>query len=94
MQPTPRMSEHARQRCRDMGISTKVAKRIVQHPAITHCAKEGRVLVTSDKHPEYAVVYAPSDPPVIVTVLFNTQVRYERQGATWRELETQEPTAC
>jgi hypothetical protein len=84
---TPKMTNHGRERCVEMGISTKVPKRIVRDPSITHVAKDGRMIATSDVHPEYAVVYAVDEDGThwIVTVLFNTQVRYKREGATWTE---------
>lgn len=85
---TPRLSGHARERCAEMGISTKVAKRIVQYPSITHSTRDDRMLAISDLYPDYAVVYAdePMTGKTIITVLFNTQVRYTREGATWKEL--------
>lgn len=85
---TPKMTKHAVQRCAEMGISTKVAKRIVRNPSITHAAREGRMVATSVDHPDYAVVYAAdreTESVWVITVLFNTQVRYERNGVTWVE---------
>lgn len=84
---TPRMTVHARDRCREMGISTKVAKRMVQDPSITHTTRDGRMIATCDAYPDYAVVYAVSEDRThwIITVLFNTEVHYERNGATWTE---------
>lgn len=86
----PRMTLHARQRCAEMGISTKVAKRMVKNPSVTHTTKKGggdRIVCTSVEYPLYAVVYATGDDGItwIITVLFNTQVRYERNGVTWQE---------
>ncbi len=70
-----------------MGISTKVAKRIVQRPSIRHTTRDDRMMASSDDYPEYVVVYADGvdGDCWIITVLFNTQVRYERNGATWTE---------
>lgn len=89
----PKMTEHARQRCAEMGISTKVAKRMVKNPSVTHTTKKGdgdRIICTSDEYPLYVVVYSVGrDGNIwIITVLFNTQIRYKREGASWVE----EPT--
>lgn len=89
---TPRLTEHARQRCAEMGISTKVAKRIVQHADLTRGSGKGapdcRIARCSD-YPEYAVLYNPyqEERPVIVTVLFQTEADYVRQGETYVEVE-------
>lgn len=81
---TPRVSVHARERCAEMGISTKVAKHIVRHPSIDRPGNTwtGCRVAVSDLHPEYAVVYDP-ECCVIVTVLFRTTERYARQGQTF-----------
>lgn len=85
---TPRLLPHARERCAEMGISTKVAKAIVKAPAMTYCGKPGtdsRVAV-SDDIPEYAVVFYPETealPPIIVTVVFRTPDDYVRDGETY-----------
>lgn len=96
---TPRLTEHARRRCREMEISTKVAKQIVRAPDVTRPCCHGpgphdAMVATCDRHREYAVVFLParcvSNPaatPLIVTVLFRTRVRYTRQGATYRALD-------
>lgn len=81
---TPRMSIHARERCAEMGISTKVAKRIVQRPDLTRPGstkpgEDGRLIAVADAYPEYAVVFDPVDL-VIVSVLFRTEVEYTREG--------------
>lgn len=85
--PTPVMSRHARERCAEMGISTKVAKRIAARPSLTYGGNPGtpsRVHV-SDEHPEYAVVVGPPPSPgarpVVVTVLFREHQDYVRNGA-------------
>lgn len=84
-QPTPRLTDHAKDRCAEMGISTKVAKQIVRHPSVVRPGKAetGCRVVTSDRHPRYAVVLGPEEDPVIVTVLFNTPDFYKRNGATY-----------
>lgn len=74
MNTTPVLTEHARQRCAEMGISTKVAKRIVQYADVVRHSDVGSgqcSVAVSDRHPEYVVVFdAHEDPAVIVTVLY------------------------
>lgn len=88
------LTHHARERCAEMGISTKVAKRIVQHARVTYRAANTqsqsancRIALCCD-YPEYAVVFdqEPDGRQVIVTVVFNTPGRYERQGETFIDL--------
>lgn len=88
--PTPTMSHHARLRCAEMGISTKVAKRIVANPSTTYCGKpgsdEGTRVLMSAEYPDYAVVlgHRPgTEVPVVITVLFREQADYVRNGATY-----------
>lgn len=73
---TPALTAHARQRCAEMGINTKVAKRIVQHHTLVYPAPfghpPGRVLVSSVQYPEFLVV-AAEDLHLIFTVLWNSQ---------------------
>lgn len=87
---TPRLTRHARVRCKEMGISTKVAKAIYRHPAVCRVtndrpATDDLYLVTSDLHPVYAIVVTdgPSGPTV-VTVVFRTAQTYVRDGSTYR----------
>lgn len=81
---TPRIVPHARNRCAEMGISTKVAKQIVRHPSLVRPDYPGsdRQLIESDRHPAYAVIYDPDDNAV-VTVIFNTHQSSARKGATY-----------
>ena len=84
---TPIMTKHARERCAEMGISTKVAKRIVQHADLTrrdHADSERRIS-TSSQHPGYIVVHTQDEIPVIVTVAFNAGREYVRNGTTYIE---------
>lgn len=89
-EPAPRVSHHAQQRCAEMGLSTKVAKRIWRRRDITSPGRAFRdsnqgVVVFSDAEPDYAIVVDPSsDRPVIMTVLFRTEMDYARDGATYR----------
>jgi hypothetical protein len=80
---TPVLSEHARQRCAEMGISTKVAKRIVQNPGITRPTAKypGCVVIESSVHPQYAVAYCP-DANKVITVIFNERNFKARNGPT------------
>jgi hypothetical protein len=75
-EPTPRMSDHALQRCREMGISTKVAKAIVRHATLVYQSRaehgESAWVATSKEYPLYAVPYAVhGNVKVILTVLYN-----------------------
>lgn len=82
---TPILSQHARERCAEMGIRTRVAKDIVRHADVVRAGKRGddALMATSDRYPEYAVVFGPRDPPIIVTVLFREQETYVRNGSTY-----------
>lgn len=89
--PTPTMSPHARERCAEMGISTKVAKRIARRYDVRYCTTQrkypDRYLLTSREHPDYVVVtHEPEGEHgsvEVVTVLFKTDVPYVRAGTTW-----------
>jgi hypothetical protein len=85
---TPRMTLHARQRCVEMEISTKVAKRIVQCGEVRYPGtptEEGdTVVVLWSGEPRYAVVVsADPEDPIVLTVLFNTPDYYARAGSTY-----------
>ena len=84
---TPRLTGHARERCREMEISTKVAKRIVQHADLVRPGNAGTncLVSVSDEHPDYIVVHTdPALGPVtIVTVSFRSGCEYVRNGATY-----------
>jgi hypothetical protein len=71
---TPRMTEHARQRCCEMGVRTKIAKAIVRtaHTVYQGHPKHGENWIAkSERHPEYAVAFIIEDGhPVICTVLY------------------------
>jgi IS5 family transposase len=79
-----RLSKHARERCREMGVRTGVVKRIVRNHRVSWRTeyREGsgrRVVATSSEFPDIAVVYASEAyPPVVVTVLWRTEERYDR----------------
>lgn len=93
---TPVMSTHARERCAEMGIPTKLAKAIWIRQQGGHGGTSypdpsrgtGRLIVRADEFPGYAIVVDPhSDRPVIVTVLFDSQEQYVREGRTYRVVE-------
>lgn len=85
---TPRLTRHARERCAEMGISTKVAKRIVRYADLTRPGRPNTGLLVSccDQYPDYIVVHtdpAVEDPVYIVTVSFRCGIEYIRNGTTY-----------
>ena len=88
MNDTPTLTHHARVRCREMGISTKVAKAIVKHADVVQQSSYGPEyrVAKCDRHPDYAVVYAEQPdgaPPAIVTVIFRVTDFGKRDGTTY-----------
>ena len=83
---TPVLTRHAQARCAEMEISTKVAKRIVQHGEVaypgTPSAQGPTMVVLWSGDPNYAVVTDPSRT-LVLTVLFRTLEFYERAGSTF-----------
>jgi hypothetical protein len=81
--PTPRLTEHARERCRQMQIGTKTVKQIIRNPSVIRdavsgqtCAPEDhRVIVSSVRFPDYQVVYCPTKM-LVVTVRYTDASRY------------------
>lgn len=73
---TPKISEHARERCEQMGISTKVPKRIWRHRTLTRPdpqGHDGTRFVWSEVEPAYAaIINIEADPPLVCTVLYFT----------------------
>lgn len=86
---TPVLTQHARERCAEMGIRTRVVKQIWRHRTLTWPLRDqDRTVVTSDEQPRYAlVVDEHCEPPVVVTVLFNNTETYVREGETFRVVE-------
>lgn len=71
-----------------MGVSTKVAKRIVQHPDVVRPSRDGATVAVSDRYPEYAVVFDQRcEPPVVITLVFRCTEQYRRCGATYEIVE-------
>ena len=84
---TPQLTDHARERCAEMGIRTRVVKQIWRTRTLTYVMfdQPGKIRVTSDKHPEYAlIVDEEGERPVIITVLFASDQSYVRAGRTFR----------
>ncbi len=81
MKNTPKMTVHARVRCAELGISTKRAKRIVQHRSGTYPSSNGHsnngVVVFSASDSEIAVVW-DEERNEILTVLPRVQETYVR----------------
>jgi hypothetical protein len=77
------MSRHARERAAEMGICTKRIKRMLRNPSVNHVTRDNRFIAMSTAEPTIAVVYAIEDgQPTVVTVLWRSEVRYDR--ATFR----------
>lgn len=80
----PIISDHARERCVQMGISTKVAKRILRNPTLVlpdFQGDEDRRFVHSCDEPLYAIVTEDLGEPRlhVVTVLYYTpEERFQR----------------
>lgn len=76
--PTPRLSQHARDRAAEMGVTTKVVKKIVRDPHTDYVTYADRRIASRNDYPEIRVVYRPDDPPLVVTVVWNTPEVYTR----------------
>ena len=78
--PTPRLSQHARQRCDEMHVGTKRVKRLLRSPDVVRCSYNDRYLAVSDADPEIAVVFAkhPDGTCTVITVLYRTYEDYTR----------------
>lgn len=80
--PTAKLTPHALQRCHEMGIRARIAKRIVRLANVVYPGPkshgENYVAICND-HPEFAVAYCPDEEgtPVILTVLYNG-IRFTR----------------
>ena len=89
---TPVLTNHARERCAEMGITTETVKRIVQAADVcypgTASPKGPTTIVMAKDYPQYCVVVAgdrlaSAGEAVVVTVLFNSTQFYERAGTTF-----------
>ena len=78
---TPRLTTHARERCVELGISTKRAKRVVQHRTSSYPSSAGHdnngIVVFYASDSEIAGIWDPDDN-CILTVLPRTQEQYVR----------------
>jgi hypothetical protein len=76
----PIISGHARERCAEMGISTKVAKRIHRHASMIlpdFSGNEERSFMYSSREPGYAIVVEAGTPrDTVVTVLIWSPDQY------------------
>lgn len=83
------LTRHARERCEEMKIGTKVAKHIVAHAEVRYAVKckDGNkaMMALWTGQPKYAVVFDTREDgtPVVVTVIFNAPDYYERAGDTY-----------
>lgn len=78
---TPRLTEHARQRCEEMGIKTERVKRVVQDPTLSYASKHGYCVVCRTDEPAFRVVIDKRpEETVVITVIWWTSERYERSA--------------
>lgn len=83
---TARLTHHARQRAAEMEIPTRIVKRAMELPGVDYPGRESghtngaRVRIPHGL--DFALVYVPGDPVMIVSVLEATQERYDRKQAT------------
>lgn len=83
MNQTPTLTAHARRRCVEMEISTKVAKFIVKNADLRYPSQLEAMIAVCDEYPKYAVVYMPEQPPLIITVVFRSYDNYDRDGSNY-----------
>lgn len=77
---TPRLTRHARQRCSELGVSTKKAKAVVRNRISTYPgnpAHGNNGLVVMSDDPEIAVIWDPGTNHIL-TVLPRVQDPYVR----------------
>ena len=78
--PTPRLTEHARQRCLEMGVLTKRVKDILRRPTMTYVSRDGHI-AWSAADPSIAVIYTDDGPVrVAITVVPRTYDDYVRSS--------------
>jgi hypothetical protein len=76
---TPRLTDHARDRAKEMGIRTRRVKNAVRNPDLSYASYDDRMVAVDNDDPPIAVVFHPGDPPTVVTVLWRTHERWERE---------------
>lgn len=88
---TPQLTNHARLRCIEMGVPTKIAKHIVMHAEVVYPGApehdNGACIYQWSGAPEYACCAIPGERPLILSVLFRTPVSYKRAGFTFTPKE-------
>jgi hypothetical protein len=89
---TPRMTRHALARCQEMGIPARLAKAIWRKATMTYPSpKDGKthLVAKSALVPGYAIVVAEAHDghPVVVSVVFDEQADYRRNGGTYTTKE-------
>jgi hypothetical protein len=80
MEATPRLTLHARERCAEMGISTKRAKRVVKERRLVYISNldhDNDAFVVMSDDPDICVVWK-EHTNLILTVLPRTQEEYVR----------------
>jgi len=94
---TARLTDHARERCAEMGISTKVVKRIVQNATLRMPAREGprgepRTMIRSTTHfPEVVVVMDDATQQVVTAMWWSPEQYHPR--ADGRPARAGDPTS-
>lgn len=88
MRPTPHLTEHARQRCKEMGLGTKVAKHIVRkgelcYPSTPSADGTPTVIYQWSGSKAYAVCAVQGSPDRVLSVLFRTPETYQRAGLSF-----------
>lgn len=88
MRKTPILTDHARQRSAEMGLSTKVAKAIVRNAEVCYPStptKDGvpTVIYLWTGQPAYAVCCIEGEPDLVLSVLFHTPEFYARAGSSF-----------
>ena len=80
---TARLTAHARRRCAERGIPTKLVKQMLRAPdliARSHLTMPGVRYATSASHPELVVVFAEADPQIVLSVYYRRP-----DGEPWQE---------
>lgn len=83
-----RLTKHALERMAEMGATAGDVEEILDNPSTTRPSRSyggGRMsagtLAVSDSHPDWAVIYKVEDElKVVLTVVFRTDERYDRDG--------------
>lgn len=72
---TPKLTEHARQRCAEMGLTTRRVKRVVRDPDLVYTSYGRRLMCRYDE-PTFRVVV--DEYGLVITVLLWTYDPYAR----------------